>query len=178
MLTIRVLGKKVIPEWWAVSYRDGRRRTVKIGTYPTVGLAEARRVFKDDYAPAISAGEEPEGPRSRNRKALPTIRDLFGAYIENLEATASERYAKKARYSLIGKDGKGGLAKNIGAHKAAADVTAQDIIPPLGAIHARGAVVMAARTRTHVSAAFAFAVRSSNAYTRPTGAVNWASNPM
>jgi len=97
-----------------------------------------------------------------------------------LETRATPRYAQQARYSLIGRDGKGGLAHKIGRDKPAADVTHHDITPHLAEIHRRGAVVMAARTRTHVSAAFAHAIRSSNAYTRPAGAVDWRieSNPV
>jgi len=177
------LGLRVMPtiaEWYAIYYRDAKRRILKIGTYPAVGLADARRKFKEDIGPIISAGGDPEGPRARKRKTDATVLALFTAYVDHLKATASERYAKQARYALIGKDGNAGLAKEIGANKPAGDVEPDDIIPHLSNIHERGSIVMADRVRTIISGAFTYAIESSNSYTRPAGTVNWGvkANPV
>jgi len=174
LMLVRPKNDEALTEWYASYYRAGRRKLVKIGNYPGMSVADARRTFREDYLPVITAGGDPEGPRSRKPKALGTsVYDLFLAYVEHLEKTATEAYAKQARYTLIGKEGDSGLAKSIGPTKAARDVEPRDIIPYLAGIHGRGSVVMAARVRQHASAAFSFAIRSSNAYTRPAGVVDW-----
>src|SRR5271154_6911324 len=58
-IVIRPMATRVAAEWYAVFYRDGMRTAAKLGSYPTVAVAEARREFLTEYAPAISAGKAP-----------------------------------------------------------------------------------------------------------------------
>jgi hypothetical protein len=57
-LSVRALNGRVIAEWYAVYYRDGRRTMSKIASYPDLSIAEARKKFREKYAPAISRGAE------------------------------------------------------------------------------------------------------------------------
>src|SRR3984893_10538426 len=58
-LLIRPFAGRVTAEWYAIWYRDGKRVSVKISSYPILSLADARRKFREEYAPAISTGAEP-----------------------------------------------------------------------------------------------------------------------
>jgi hypothetical protein len=64
-LIVRAAGERVISEWYAVYFRDGKRKMAKLGSYPTMPLANARKKFREEYAPAISVGAEPAVPAAR-----------------------------------------------------------------------------------------------------------------
>jgi len=179
-LIVRPLAGSIAAEWYAVFYSAGKRSLTKMGSYPTLGLVDARKAFRESYAPSISAGSRPSGPRTRKRAGV-TVGDLFNAYITHLEATAKPETVASARSALMGtvKRG-GGAAAAIGASRRAADVRPEHIIPHLSAIHGRGSIVMARHVRSFVSAAFSFAMKSSNSYTQPSGGLTWGitSNPV
>ena len=132
VMMIRPHKDAPITEWYAAHYRDGRQRLVKMANYPALGVSDARRTFRTGYLPIITTGGNPEGHRSRKPKSSgDTIHDLFSAYADHIEKAASKNYARQGRYALLGVDGDGGLAKDIGPTKRAADVVPQDIIPHL-----------------------------------------------
>ena len=54
--TIRAMPSGALCEWYARQIANGQRRTVKLGTYPIMSLATARKAFTD-LAPAIRNGE-------------------------------------------------------------------------------------------------------------------------
>jgi integrase len=180
-MIVRVGSKRVSTEWYAVWYVSGRRRMTKIGSYPTLSLAEARKSFRETYAPSISKGEEPVRPRKR-REAGSTVQDLFTAYCDDLDAQGKSSVVP--RKCLIGsaKPGTGrwgagngvfGAAHAIGAGRRAGEIRPKDIIPHLKTIHDRGAIGAAASTRAYISAAFSFAMRSANSYSSVGGGLDW-----
>jgi hypothetical protein len=72
-LIVRPLASQIASEWYAVYYRGGKRTMTKIGSYPTLSIADARKMFRESYAPKISSGENPSGPRARvNRTGVTT----------------------------------------------------------------------------------------------------------
>jgi integrase len=172
-LVVRPFASQVVAEWYAVYYRGGKRLMTKIGTYPLLGLADARRSFREVYAPLIASGQVVAGPRAKTTHNSATVLDLFQAYVEHLERTARPRSAKQARTVLLGGKKGGGAAKAIGEWVSAADVKPQHIIPHLAGVHKRGSVVMARKVRTYISGAFAFGIRSCNSYTSTSGSSNW-----
>jgi integrase len=186
-LQVRVKGEVVTAEWYAVFHRYGKRAMTKIGSYPSLRLADARREFRADYLPAISRGEAPARKRA---KAAPgrTVLDLFTAYCDQLDARGSD--SSSPRHYLLGSKrpstgrwkGKGAesAAQGIGGHRLASEISAAGILPYLQRIHARGAVSGAGIARAYLSAAFNFAIKSANSYHRPAGAVAWgiAVNPV
>ena len=44
-LVVRDLDSHTSCEWYAVYYRDSKRRLIKIGVYPSLSLGEARKRF-------------------------------------------------------------------------------------------------------------------------------------
>jgi integrase len=168
--------KDVISEWYAVAWRDGRRKMTKLGTYPAMPLADARKLFREDFAPAISAGEAlPSGSRSRAiaiaRAA--TVEALFEAYVANLQR------AGRVSWRII-ECALDRAAESIGRTKMAATIEPQHITPLLAEIHSRGAIVMAREMRAYISAAFNFGLKSAHDYTQQDAASTWGlkSNPV
>lgn len=205
VLVIRTIGERAMPEWYAVWYRAGRRKMAKLGTYGTdeamMSLAKARKLFRKDYAPAISAGRDPASPRKRKEAAAASasVKDLFEAYVASLRA-AEKPSADFAEHILLGTQPKpqderrvsdrtlkrrknrppakarrlvAGAAQTIGETKQASEVTAADIRKHLASIHQRGAIVKARDARGYLHAAFAYGLQSANDYTSKVGLVDW-----
>ena len=56
VLIVRAMPKRVIADWMAQQWRDGKRTKKKLGAYPSMSLAQAREVFKRDFSDAIQKG--------------------------------------------------------------------------------------------------------------------------
>src|SRR6266404_5201478 len=82
-LVVRPMAGRVSAEWYAIYYRRGRRVKIKLGSYPAMSIAEARRKFLTEYATAISAGQDPAAANRREPSAG-TVGELFQAYVGNL----------------------------------------------------------------------------------------------
>jgi integrase len=186
-LVIRIQANHVSAEWYAVWYRGERRKSAKIGGYPLMSIADARKTFREEYSPAISRGGDPDGVRARSAKAAarePTVNELFVAYVKHLKDTGktyqgAEKYllnlgdpSRPATGRWSGRKTKS-AAKAIGPTRPAAEVTHLDIKPFLAEIYQRGAPSAAAHARSYLSAAFTFAMKSANSYHRAAGEVDW-----
>src|SRR5438552_3753212 len=55
-LILKPMPTRVVAEWMAQQWRDGKRAKSKIGSYPAMPLADAREVFKRDFAHVIQKG--------------------------------------------------------------------------------------------------------------------------
>lgn len=173
VLVVRPAASRVTTDWYAVWYRNERRRMTKIGAWPTMPLAEARDLFRTDYAPKIAKGENPEGPRARVDRRGVTVDDLFDFYLEHLEAKGSAALPKvRAMFKAA--------AKAIGPTMRAADVQPGDITPHLASIYRRGAPAMAREVRGYIGAAFNLAIRSANDYRTMDRSAAWGvtANPV
>jgi hypothetical protein len=57
VLILKKMPTRVTAEWMAQQWRDGRpTKKKKIGNYPSMPLAQAREVFRRDYATIIEKG--------------------------------------------------------------------------------------------------------------------------
>lgn len=171
-LIARRLGDKVedtvATEWYAVYYRDGKRLHSKIGSYPTLSSADARKKFREEYAPAISAGAEPESAAARrsHRKEAGKLGELFTAYVGSLRADG-KRSADKVQSMLDD------VAASIGEDRLAGSIEAKDVVPHLADIHDRGCRAMAKQVRAYVSAAFAFGMKAEHDYRQKSAGTRW-----
>jgi integrase len=179
-LIVRRMNDKVATGWYAVYYRDGKRALSKVGSYPLISLPEARKKFREEYAPAISSGAEPASvaQRRRHRKQQGTVRELFEAYVQNLRSSG-KRCADDVERMLLLSD-TGAAAHAIGAGRAAASIDPRDIVAHLAEIHERGSPAMAVQVRAYLSASFGFGMRSEHDYTRKDAGTQWGikSNPV
>ena len=56
VLVLKPMPKRVTADWMAQQWRDGKRTKKKIGSYPSMALAQARKIFKRDFANVIQKG--------------------------------------------------------------------------------------------------------------------------
>jgi integrase len=128
----------------------GRLRRHALGSYPRLGLADARDAAKTALAEA-QLGKDPAGEKRREREA-----DTFGELAE----TYIERHAKinkrtwKQDQRILDYD----LSPAWRSRKVA-EISRRDVTDLLDRISARGAGIMANRTRALVSKLFNFAIQ-------------------
>ncbi len=124
---------------WVVIYRNkqGQRRRMTLGTYPSMSLGRARTDAQGVLS-AVASGKDPAAEKKVDRKAGP-FKELADVYIE--------LYAKENKKSwwfdeeLINRD----LLPSLGS-KRAQDVTRRDVVSILDGMVRRGAPVGANRT--------------------------------
>jgi hypothetical protein len=169
-LQVRILKKRAVAEWYAVSRRGGRRQMVKIGTYPDMSLKAARMSFESEFSPGIKAGKR---PRKQSAKAHGTLSGLFAAYVSNLRIR-SKRVADRVE-GLLNE-----AANEIGGNRPAMEIEPGDITPFLAGIYRRGAQTYVNTFRAYLSAAFAFGLKAEHDFTRQSYERGWGlkANPV
>jgi integrase len=157
-LILKPMPTRVTAVWMAQQWRDGRRTKSKIGDYPAMPLAEAREVFKRDFADVIQKGASIKVAGD----ARPgTVADLFAAYVESLKAAGKPSW-DNVEYVL------GKVADVIGRNRPARDVTADDVIGAIRPIYERGRRSFADHMRSTVRAAFSWGLKAEHDYRSTT----------
>ncbi|MEZ5831985.1 MAG: hypothetical protein R3D05_12475 [Dongiaceae bacterium] len=172
-LVVRNFRTKVTCEWYALYYRDGKRRLTKLGVYPMLSLIEARKQFRNEYAPTILAGAQPESQfsRSQYKKASDvSVRALFAAYVAHLKTVGKGAWYQVERLLLKRENN---VVAFLGPDRPARSIEAKAIVSYLASIHAAGKVGMAHNARAYISAAFAYGMKSEHSYTRQGGGGRW-----
>jgi integrase len=181
-LLVRPFRDRATAEWYAIYYRAGKRVTTKISTYPTLSLGEARKEFREKFAPTISTGGQPVGSHARNRASATegrvTVRELFEAYVNDMKRSGKRSWTQAARILLTSMAGS--AVDSMGGDRPAAGIEPDDVVPFLARIHERGSVVMAGQARAYIGAAFAFGLASAFDYTRKGTGTDWGikANPI
>ena len=62
VLVLKPMPTRVTADWMAQQWRDGKRTKKKLGAYPSMSLAQAREVFKRDFADMIQKVEASRSP--------------------------------------------------------------------------------------------------------------------
>lgn len=172
------VGRRV-SEWYARYYRNKKRRLTKIGTYPTMSLAAARKLFREEYAPTILSGAKPTNPYSRlqHRGSDLSVRGLFTSYVEELKRQGKMSWYEAERILLKRDDN---AADALGADRAAGSIEPSTIVAYLSELHSRGVIGMAHTARSYVRAAYSFGLKSEHSYTKEGGDGRWGlkSNPV
>ncbi len=116
-LIVRTGRNRLTTEWYIIWYEGGKRAMSKIGSYPIMSLAEARRTFREGYRPKIMAAvtpvkRRPKVPWSlasqdlhREQQATPAGTSVAAAKSHSTEARrhASERFHLKRRANGMAK---------------------------------------------------------------------------
>jgi site-specific recombinase XerD len=154
VLSLRPMPKRVLAEWMAQQWRDGRRAKCKIGSYPAMSLSNARAIFQRDFATMIlrdrsikTAGDARPG----------TVADLFHAYVEHLQATGKPSWSDVER-SLDA------VAQTIGRNRLARDIEPDDVLDVLRPIYKRGKRAMADHVRSFIRSAYSWGLKSELDY--------------
>lgn len=133
---------------WVLFYRHrGRLRRLTLGTYPQLGVADARGRARDLLAD-VTKGQDPAGDKQIERRA-PTFDEVAHEFID--------RYAKAKR---SGAETKRILERDVIPEwrtRRAKDITARDVRELLDGIVDRGAPIQANRTFAAVRKLFNWA---------------------
>jgi len=147
---VRGFGVRILPRskvfWFQYRPGGGRRssRMVRIGAFPGVSLAAARRIAKR-HAGAVADGKDPAAEVAKTKlRAGSSLKALLaedGAYEESLKLRRIVNANKIMRRLNRG------LAKLMG--KDVAQITRQDFVAAITAIEAQGKAGAAAELRKH-----------------------------
>jgi integrase len=154
VLVVRPMPKRVLTEWMAQQWRDGKRIKAKLGDYPSTSLAQAREIFRRDYADAIQKG--------RSIKIVGdtrpgTVADLFEAYVAWLR-DGGKPSADDAEKGL------NKVADTLGRNRLARDIEPEEVTEVLRPIFDRGAASMADHVRSYIHSAYSWGLKSEHDY--------------
>ncbi len=161
-IEVRPSGAKL----WRLKYRYlGKDNRIALGSYPEVGLAEARRK-RDEARAKIREGIDPLADRKREKlvaryNAANTFGDIAREYIDKMVAEGlADTTTMKANWLL---DQLAPIAK-----RPVTDLKPLDIFAALKRIEAKGKYETARRCRSFASRVFRYAVATGRGETDPT----------
>ena len=133
-------------------------RKVKIGAYPHVGLAEARRKAAE-VVEAVEHGRDPVGDK-HVRKTLDardalTFADLIADHIADIATRRSPKHVQEIRKALMSRD-----LDALRVRKPS-DITPLDIQMIVDVVHARGAEAMARHLLVYLRSIFNSATKKN-----------------
>jgi len=155
---------------WRFKYRfDGREKKLAIGTYPVIGLAEARR-RRDQARELLAAGKDPS--RERQREKLRTKIQAGNTF-----AAIAEEYCEKRK-----RDGQKAWAASTAARSEylisllkvplgrmpITDIEPADVLAAVRKIERKGQLESARRTLQLAGAVFRYAVATARLASDPT----------
>jgi integrase len=152
--------------WVWVYHFDGRPRRMTFGTYPAIGLADAR-VRLAEARKLLERGIDPGALAVRKRKAdraAETIEELAEAYLEKWARPRKRSAAEDER--ILRKD-----VIPAWGHRKAKDIARRDVIALLDAIVDRGSPIAANRTLAVIRRMFGWALSRDIVLASPCFAV-------
>jgi integrase len=153
-LILKPMPTRVTAEWMAQQWRNGKRTKSKIGTYPAMALAEAREIFKRDFAQVIQKGRS---IKMAGDTRTGTVAGLFEAYVKSLKDAEKSSWPE-AEASLIK------VAAVIGPNRLARDIHPEEVLGVLRPIYERGKPAMADHVRSYIRSAYSWGIKSEHDY--------------
>lgn len=157
-LVIKPMPKRVTADWMAQQWRDGKRTKSKIGAYPTTSLADAREIFKRDFADVIQKGSS---IKIAGDTRPGTVADLFAAYVAALKSGGKSSW-RDAEKSLDN------VANLVGRNRLAREITPDDVLGVLRPIYERGKRSMADHVRSYIRSAYSWGLKAEHDYRSAT----------
>jgi integrase len=154
VLVLKPMPKRVTADWMAQQWRHGKRTKKKIGSYPSMPLAQAREIFKRDFADVIQKGRSIKIATD----ARPgTVTDLFEGYVASLKAAGKPSW-KEAEKGL------NKIADTLGRNRLAREIESEEIVELIRPIYERGARATADHVRSYIHSAYSWGMKSDNDY--------------
>ena len=156
MVAPRADGK--VSRWWRLKYRvRGKEKVLAIGTYPEIGLREAREA-RDDAKKLLVRGTDP-GEKKRADKIVQS--DTFKAVAEEWLGLQAKKLADvtldKARWML-----ETFIYPKLG-EKLIAEIRAPELLAALRVIETKGRHETASRTKQRVGQVMRYAIATGRA---------------
>lgn len=153
--------------YWQWRIRTPKETLVSYGTYPAVGLAEARQRHREAQALRRDGIDPNTAKRQVQQAQRLTVSNTFGAIaVEWLDVMASKWSAVHLQST------KDRIAKNLTPYidsRPMADLEAPELLTVLRRIEARGATETAHRVRFILSQVFRYAIATGRATRDPAG---------
>ncbi len=159
--------------WQMIYSFDGQRKWLSLGSYPSIGVADAREKFrqkKSILAKGLDPGQEERAKQQVRRDAM-TVDKLCDQFLE--------KYAYVKKRPRSAKEDEHNLARDIRpqiGNRKARDIERPDIIQIIDSILARGAHIQANRTLATIRKMFAWAVERSIVPINPAAGISKPSN--
>ncbi|MBZ9770984.1 tyrosine-type recombinase/integrase [Mesorhizobium sp. CO1-1-8] len=154
VLVLKTMPTRVTAEWMAQQWRDGKRTKKKIGSYPSISLAEARELYQRDFANLIQKGRSIKIAMDTRPG---TVGDLFEAYVENLKDNGKSSW-KEAEKGL------NTVADTLGRNRLAREIEPDEVANVIRPIYERGARAMADHVRSYIRSAYSWGMKSEHDY--------------
>jgi integrase len=153
-LVLKAMPTRVTADWMAQQWRDERRIKKKLGAYPSISLAQAREIFKRDFAVMIQRGRS---IKIAGDTRPGTVADLFEAYIQYLKDNGKRSWRETEK-------GLNKIADALGRNRPAREIEAEEIVEVIRPIYERGKKAMADHVRGYVHAAYSWGMKSEHDY--------------
>ncbi len=158
---------------WRLDYAYfGKRKTLTLGAYPAIGLAEARS-RRDEAKKKLSEGLDPSLAKKREQLAAKAAAgNTFGLIAD--EFIAKLRRDKRAEPTIDKNTWMlKVLAKKLSPYPIT-QISAKDVLDVLNVIEKSGRVESALATRSAIGRVFRFAIATARAENDPTSALRGA----
>ena len=168
-LLVKPKGQK----WWRYDYRfEGKRKTISLGVYPDVSLADARRKHEDARR-LLADGNDPSRQRQEKKAAIEELaHNSFGAVFVRWFAKDRAKWAAAtAAYKKQRMDD--GVLPWLGA-RPIADIDAPELLVVIRRIEERGAFETAKRVLNTCSQVFRYGIQTGICANDPAQALKGA----
>jgi integrase len=153
-LVLKAMPTRITADWMAQQWRDNKRIKKKLGSYPSMTLAVARKIFQRDFAEAIQKGRS---IKIAGDTRPGTVADLFEAYVKCLKGEGKPSWKETEK-------GLNKIADTLGRNRAAREIEPQEIVEVIRPIYERGKKSMADHVRSYVHAAYGWGLKSEHDY--------------
>jgi integrase len=168
-LWLMPIGSKL----WRYAYRyEGSQKTLALGQYPAVGLAEARK-RRDEAKAQLASGIDPARHKQR-QKASKAISEANTFALIATELLAKKKREGKASATIGKREWLYSIANDAIGALPIAVITAPDVLAVLQTIEKKGHLETARRMRSAIGEVFRFAIATGRATNDPTFALRGA----
>ena len=163
-------------KYWQMAYRfAGKQKTLALGVYPDVSLADAR-ARRDDARKLLANGGDPGAVKQAQKKqARIEAADSFEAIAREWHALNTPRWTANHAYDVLRS-----LEKEVFPHFGDAPISAIDaptVLDAIRKVEGRDALDVAGRVLQRVRVVFAYAIASGRARHNPAAEIKGALAP-
>jgi integrase len=163
-LLVQLTGSKL----WRLAYRfAGRQKTLALGAYPAVSLADARR-GRDEAKKLLARGIDPSEQRKIDRQAGKAATESTFRIVAEEVISKLEREGR-AHATLTKKRWLLDFVYPAFGHRPVAEITARELLALLREIEGRGLYETTKRLRSTCGMVFRYAIATGRAERDPSG---------
>jgi hypothetical protein len=153
--------------YWRLAYRfAGKQKTLALGTYPSVTLADAR-TRRDEAKRVLASGTDPSEKRRADKQAAtiaakrslePIAREWFETKLPGWVPSYSDRLMSRLEADIFPELG----------HRSISEIEPPEVLEAIRAVEKRGAIELAKREMQVVGQIFRYAIATGRAKRDPT----------